>query len=257
LVSLYPVQMERASSSFDIISALKSRLAGKLRNNDLLVISSKYVAMSEGRKVSLKTVKPSVHARRLGKRFRMSERLCELVIRESDRVIGGVPGFLLTVKGGLLTPNAGIDKSNVEHGMVVLYPRNASASARRIREAIKFEFGTSVGVVICDSRLMPMRRGTTGVALAASGLRAILDMRGKSDLFGNRLKVTTQAVADDISSASQLLMGESNESVPVVLVRGLNEGLFEDCDYTSSDFGISADECVYVRSFGCWFRSQG
>jgi len=196
----------------------------------------------------------SVRAGRMAKKLaagnRMDERLCELVLRESDEVIGGVPGFVLASKDGLLTPNAGIDKSNVAHGSVVLYPRRPELSAWRIREALKFSRGVSVGVVICDSRLSPTRRGTTGVAVASSGIEAILDMRGRRDLFGNVLKVTSQSVADDLSSASEILMGESDEATPMVLVRGLSRRLLRNTEYGGKRFSIPMDECVYLRSLG-------
>ncbi|MDG6910481.1 MAG: coenzyme F420-0:L-glutamate ligase, partial [Nitrososphaerota archaeon] len=159
-------------------------------------------------------------------------------------------GFLLASKDGLLTPNAGIDKSNVRHGAVVLYPRRPEVSARRMREALKFSRGVSVGVVICDSRLSPTRRGTTGVAVAASGIEAVLDMRGRADLFGNVLKVTAQGVADDLSSAAEVLMGESDEATPVVLVRGLSKSLVKNTEYGGRRFAMPMDECVYLRSLG-------
>jgi coenzyme F420-0:L-glutamate ligase len=164
--------------------------------------------------------------------------------------MGGIPGFLLTSKDGLLTPNAGIDKSNARHGMVVLYPRRPAVSAWRIREALKFSVGVRVGVIICDSRLSPTRRGTTGVAVAASGIEAVLDMRGRADLFGNVLKVTSQGVADDLSSAAEILMGESDESVPIVHVRGVKRSLLRETEYESRRFAIPMDECVYLRSLG-------
>ena len=238
------------SSRFDLVGLIEDRLGGRLRNGDVLVISSKFVAISEGRVVKLGTVKPGETARELASKYHMDARLCELVLRESDEVLGGIPGFLLTSKDGLLTPNAGIDKSNVRHGSVVLYPRRPETSAWRIRGALKFSRGVSIGVVICDSRLSPTRRGTTGVAVAASGIDAIVDMRGRADLFGNVLKVTAQGVADDLSSAAEILMGESDESTPMVLVRGLNKRVLEETEYPGRRFAISMDECVYLRSLG-------
>jgi coenzyme F420-0:L-glutamate ligase len=225
-------------------------LGGTLREGDVLVVSSKFLAISEGRVVRLRSVSVGSKAKELAVRYRMDPRLCELVVRESDEVIGGVPGFLLTSRDGLLTPNAGIDKSNVMHGWVVLYPRRPEVLAERIRESMKFACGVSVGVVVCDSRLSPTRRGTTGVALAASGLEAILDLRGKRDLFGNTLKVTSQGIADDLSSAAELLMGESDEGVPMVIVRGLRKELLRKTEYPPKRFSIPMEECVYLRSLG-------
>jgi len=250
LLELVPFRVHRVSGKFDVSQLIERLFADKLRQGDVLVISSKFLAISEGRVVKLVGVRPSPEAKELAHEYRMNPKLCELVVRESDEVIGGIPGFLLTIKEGLLTPNAGIDKSNIGHGSVVLYPRKPEALARIIRESVKFSMGIRVGVVICDSRLMPTRRGTTGVAVASSGLEAILDLRGKSDLFGNVLKVTAQAIADDLSSAAQILMGESDEATPFVLVRGLSTSLLRETEYRSRRFSISADECVYLRSLG-------
>ncbi len=250
LLTLRGVTVRPASSRFDAVGLVVKKLGGVLKDGDVLVISSKFIAISEGRVIRLRSVLVSRKAKELAKRYRMNERLCELVLRESDEVVGGIPGFLLTSREGVLTPNAGIDKSNIEHGMVVLYPRRPEALARRIRESVRFATGATIGVVICDSRLSPSRKGTTGVAVAASGLEAILDLRGKSDLFGNVLKVTSQAVADDLSSAAELIMGESDEATPIVIVSGLRRELLRKTEYPPRRFSIPTDECVYLRSLG-------
>ena len=250
MLTLTPVKSPAKSSRFDVVEFIDEKIGGGLKNGDVLVISSKFVAVSEGRTVRLGTVRSGVRAKELGRRYKMDPRLCELVIRESEEVLGGIPGFLLTVKDGLLTPNAGIDKSNTKHGTVVLYPRRPEASARKIREGLEFSRGVSIGVVVCDSRLSPTRRGTTGVAVAASGIDAILDMRGRTDLFGNVLKVTSQALADDLSSAAEVLMGESDESIPIVVVRGLGRKLLKKTEYPGKRFAISTEDDVYLRSLG-------
>jgi coenzyme F420-0:L-glutamate ligase len=250
LLTLTPVAVRPRSSKFDIVSLIEERIGRRLRDGDVLVISSKFVAVSEGRVVRLSSVRAGQKAKKLAAGMRMDERLCELVVRESDVIVGGIPGFILASKDGLLTPNAGIDKSNVKHGTVVLYPRRPELSAWRIREAFRFSRGVSIGVVICDSRLSPTRKGTMGVAVASSGIEAVLDMRGREDLFGNVLKVTSQSVADDLSSAAEILMGESDEATPIVLVRGLSRALLKDTEYGGRRFSIPMDECVYMRSLG-------
>ncbi|QQG48345.1 MAG: coenzyme F420-0:L-glutamate ligase [archaeon] len=250
MLTLQAVRTGTKSSGFDLLSLVEESLGGILKDGDVLVISSKFVAISEGRVVRLSRVRPGARARELARIHRLDPRLCELVLRESDLVIGGLPGFLMATKEGLLTPNAGIDKSNIGHGTVVLYPRRPEASAWRLREAIQLSLGISIGVVICDSRLAPTRRGTVGVAVSASGIEGIVDMRGKLDLFGNVLKVTTQAVADDLSSAAEVLMGESDEGAPIVLVRGLKKSLLRKAEYPARRFAIAMSDCVYMRSLG-------
>ena len=243
-----PIRTPRKGSPFNLGELVDKFVGSELRDGDILVISSKFIAVSEGRVVDLGTVVPSDYAASESRRLNMPPELCELVIRESDAVIGGVSGFMLTLKEGLLTPNAGIDKSNITHGKVVLYPRNPLESAIDLVDEIRFRRGVEIGVVVSDSRLMPTRKGTVGVALAAAGMEAIVDLRGKPDLFGNVLKVTSQAIADDLCSGAQVVMGEANESIPIVLVRGLKASAGRG--YGMSSFAVDPEQCVYMRSLG-------
>jgi len=247
-ITYVPIRTPRKGSPFNLGELVDRFVGSELRDGDILVISSKFVAVSEGRVVDLGTVVPSGYAASESRRLNMPPELCELVIRESDDVIGGVSGFMLALKEGLLTPNAGIDKSNVAHGKVVLYPRNPLESAVALVDKMRFRRGVEIGVVVSDSRLMPTRKGTVGVALAAAGMEAIVDLRGKPDLFGNVLKVTSQAIADDLCSGAQIVMGEANESVPIVLVRGLKASAGRG--YGMSSFAVDPEQCVYMRSLG-------
>lgn len=247
-MTFVPIKTPRKGSSFNLGEQVDRSLGAELQDGDVLVVSSKFIAVSEGRIVELGSVVPGEYASSLSRSLNMPPELCELVIRESDEMVGGVSGFMLTLKEGLLTPNAGIDKSNVEHGKVVLYPRNPLESASALVEEMRFRRGVDIGVVVSDSRLMPTRKGTVGVALAAAGIEAIVDLRGKPDLFGNALKVTSQAIADDLCSGAQVVMGEANESVPIVLVRGLS--IRKGLGYRMSSFAVDPEQCVYMRSLG-------
>ena len=248
VLTFSPIKTGRKSEPFNL-GELVDRLVGPtLQDGDVLVVSSKFVAIAEGRVVELASVVPSSRSVALGKRWNMQPELCELVLRESDEIMGGIAGFVLSLKEGLLTPNAGIDKSNIEHGRVVLYPRDPASSATALADAVRFRRGAWVGVVIADSRLMPTRKGTVGVALAAVGVRAIADLRGRPDLFGNVLRVTSQAIADDICSGAEIVMGEADEGTPIVLVRGLDVEPSEV--YPMSNFAVNPDQDVYIRSLG-------
>jgi len=248
VITFLPIRTPKKSAPFNLGQLVDRLIGSELVDGDMLVVSSKFIAVSEGRVVDLETVVPSARAASESRRLNISPELCELVIRESDDVVGGVAGFMLTLKEGLLTPNAGIDKSNIEHGKVVLYPRNPLESAMALVEEARFRRGVEIGVVVSDSRLMPTRKGTVGVALAAAGMDAIMDLRGKPDLFGNVLKVTSQAIADDLCSGAQIVMGEANESVPLVLVRGLATSAGKS--YGMSSFAVNPQQCVYMRSLG-------
>ena len=125
----------------------------------------------------------------------------------------------------LFRSNAGIDHSNVPTEVggerVLLLPKDPDGSARALREHLAGAFGTRLAVIISDSFGRPWRKGTVGVAIGAAGLPAVIDMRGRPDLFGRALQVTETGFADEIAAAAGLLMGQADEAVPMVLVRGL------------------------------------
>jgi coenzyme F420-0:L-glutamate ligase len=250
VITFKPVKTTRKDAPFSLADLAEELVGPELRDGDVLVISSKFIAISEGRIVQLNSVTPSGRALELAHDYDIAAELCELIIAESDQILGGVKGFILTLKQGLFTPNAGIDKSNIEHGRVVLYPSDPLRSAIEIVDEIKSRRGVRVGAVVSDSRLMPTRMGTTGVALAATGFQAIRDMRGKPDLFGNPLKVTRQALADDLCSGAQVVMGEADEGTPIVIVRGLDASLMGEHNYSMKDFSVPIDQDVFVQSLG-------
>ncbi|HXW02634.1 MAG TPA: coenzyme F420-0:L-glutamate ligase, partial [Candidatus Nitrosotenuis sp.] len=157
-------------------------------------------------------------------------------------------GFVLTSSDNILAPNAGIDKSNVKKGTVILYPDNPYLVAEQIRRKILLNFGVSVGVIIVDSRLMPTRIGTSGVAIACAGLEPVQDMRGQKDLDGNPLKVTLQATADNLATIANHKMGEGSESTPIAIVRNSGARLTAR-KISPTEMAISSDLCVYVRGF--------
>jgi coenzyme F420-0:L-glutamate ligase len=172
----------------------------------------------------------------------MDPRHVEVVLRESDRVVGGIPGFLLCMKNGTLLPNAGIDASNAPEGSLVLLPLDPDASAARIRTAIMEQSRADIGVIVIDSRTHAMRLGCSGVAIGCSGIPSVVDERGKKDLFGRELEVTKRAVADCIASAAELVMGEAGECVPAAVVRGIGLPIGDYAGVAT----IDASECLFM-----------
>jgi coenzyme F420-0:L-glutamate ligase/coenzyme F420-1:gamma-L-glutamate ligase len=215
---------------------------GGFEEGDVLVIAETAVATAEGNIAKLDEITPSDEARRLAIAYRMDPRLVQVVLEESDDVIGGIPGFLLCMKNGTLLPNAGIDGSNAPPGTVVKLPKDPDGSAERIRAGIAGRCGVKVGVIIADSRTHAMRLGCSGVAIGCSGLEAVEDERGRCDLYGRRLEVTKAAVADNIASACELVMGEADECIPAAIVRGLGLPLSEKRGVES----IAASECLFM-----------
>jgi coenzyme F420-0:L-glutamate ligase len=177
----------------------------------------------------------------------MNAKLVELVIRESDYILEGIPGFLLAIKEGIIAPNAGIDKSNIPSGFVILYPRQPFKTAENLRQKFLLHLEVKVMVIIADSRLMPTRIGTTGIAIACAGFEPVEDERGKIDLFGNVLKVTLKAVADSLATIGVSAMGESNESIPAIIIRN-TKVIATDRKLSWHDMAVDAAEDIYIRS---------
>ncbi|WP_292407654.1 MULTISPECIES: coenzyme F420-0:L-glutamate ligase [unclassified Methanoculleus] len=225
-----------------ILAAAECSESRGLQRGDIVVVAESAVATAEGRARRLTDIKPSAKAIQLAEDYRMDPRLAEVVLGESDRIVGGIPGFLLCMKNGTLLPNAGIDASNAPSGSVLLLPLDPDASAARIRAAIAARTGVDVGVLIVDSRTHAMRLGCSGVAIGCSGIPSVLDERGKKDLFGRELEVTKRAVADCIASAAELVMGEANECIPAVIVRGLGLPVGDYAGIAA----IDASECLFM-----------
>ncbi|MDD1719809.1 MAG: coenzyme F420-0:L-glutamate ligase [Methanoregulaceae archaeon] len=213
-----------------------------IEDGDVIVIAESAVATVEGRIVRLDQVTPSVQAEELAGKYGMDPAVVEVVLRESDEVIGGIPGFLLSMKGGTLLPNAGVDASNAPEGCVLPLPADPDASALEIRREIAGFTGADTGVIIADSRTHAMRVGCSGVAIGCAGIPSVIDDRGRTDLFGRRLEVTRRAIADNIASAAEIVMGEADECVPAALVRGLGLPIGDTCGVET----IDAEECLFM-----------
>jgi coenzyme F420-0:L-glutamate ligase / coenzyme F420-1:gamma-L-glutamate ligase len=207
-----------------IAALAENRLAPE--DGDVLVVAQKIVSKAEGRYVDVASVRPSERAIELAAELDKDPRFVEVVLSESRRVVRHRPGLLIVEhRLGLVMANAGIDHSNVAapgaSERVLLLPLDPDGSARALREALFAASGVRLGVIISDSFGRPWRKGTVGVAIGAAGLPAVVDLRGHPDLFERPLQVTETGFADEIAAAAGLLMGQANEGVPMVLVRGL------------------------------------
>jgi coenzyme F420-0:L-glutamate ligase len=220
-MEIFPIKVPKKDEGFDLFRTIVESKFQFLAD-DILVISSKFVSMSERSLIDLKNVKVSKRARALALKFKMDEKITQVTLQESDYVVSGIPGFLLTINDGMIAPNAGIDKSNCPQGKIVLYPKDSFKTADELRKKFFKKYGIKIGIVISDSRLMPTRIGCTGIAIGVSGFDPVDDERGKTDLYGKKLKVTFKATADCLATIGVFMMGESNESIPLVVIRGAN-----------------------------------
>lgn len=198
-----------------------------LQNEDILVIAQKIVSKAEGRFVNLTTVTPSAKAYEYAEITQKDPRFIELVLRESRSVLRCRPGTIIVEhRNGFVCANAGIDHSNVRgpwgnsEDWVLLLPEDADSSARVIRDQVFQKTQKRIGVMIIDSHGRAWRMGTVGVAIGLAGVPGLVDLRGKPDLYGYRLRVTMIGAADELAAAASLVMGQADEGTPVVLVRG-------------------------------------
>lgn len=202
--------------------ALAAARKNKLRfeHGDILVVAQKIVSKAEGRVVSLATVTPSPKARELAAQLKKDARAVELVLQESRRILRSERVLITETQHGFVCANAGIDHSNVpREDMVTLLPRDPDESAEKLATVLRKRTGKRIAVIISDTFGRPWRLGLINVAIGASGLAVLLDLRGTQDRQGKPLTATVLAVADELAAAAGLLMGKS-EGTPVVLIRG-------------------------------------
>ena len=200
-----------------------------LRENDVVVITHKIISKAEGKITDLSKIVPSEESNKISSDTGKDPRLIELIISQSNEIIKIERDIIITeTKHGFVCANAGIDASNVGNlpNHVVLLPDNPDESARKIRNDIKSRTNMNVSVIISDTFGRPFRNGQVNIAIGIAGMDPIKSYIGKTDMYGNILRVTEIAIADEIASAAELVMGKSSR-IPVAIVRG--------CEYISGD----------------------
>ncbi|MCL4459657.1 MAG: coenzyme F420-0:L-glutamate ligase [Chloroflexi bacterium] len=228
-VTLIPLEgmphIQKGADLTRLVYEAAERSGYGLNEGDIVVIAQKVVSKSEGRLVDLNGVQPSARASDLAAATGKEARLVELILQESAEVLRARDGVLIVEQRlGFVCANAGIDRSNIPQGdgiVVGLLPHDPDASARRIRRRIRDLCGRDVAVIINDTHGRAFREGAVGVAIGISGMVALLDRRGHRDLYGYELRSTIVAMADEIAAAASMLMGQSDEGIPAVIVRGL------------------------------------
>jgi len=197
----------------------------KLEDGDVVVVAQKIVSLSENRLVRLHDVEVSPAAEALAAETDKDPRLVELILRESSAVIRKKPGVIIARhRLGFVGANAGVDQSNIDHSdgeCALLLPDDPDRSAKELRESLMKATGKTLGIVVSDSMNRPWRLGSIGTAIGSAGISVLNDRCGQPDLFGRDLKATVTNQADGIAAAAVLVMGESTERVPVVIVRGM------------------------------------
>ena len=199
--------------------------SSEVNDGDILVFSQKIVSKNDGRILSLSSVNPSLLANGIASSYGKDPRLVELILSESKRIVRMENGIIIVeTKHGFVCANAGIDESNVQDGYATLLPDNPDQSANLLKGKIEQKTGKNIAVIISDTFGSPFRLGQTNVAIGIAGLEPVLDYNGKPDTFGKIMQVTAIAIADEICSASELVMGKV-EKCPIAIVRNYNFNL--------------------------------
>lgn len=228
MIKIYPVRTSLIKPGDDILSILISALSKyKLKQKDIIVVSSKPIYIAYGRIIKLSQIYPNIESREISKKYNINPRYAKIIIEEADVILGGTDNFLLTIKDNILIPNAGIDQKNVETNSVVIPTRKIFDFTKTLYKSIRDSFNVKVGIIIMDSFITPLRLGTRAVAIATYGFMPIKKYVNKRDLYGKKIKFTFQGLADEIASAAHLVIGEGDERIPLAIVRGLNIKLIE------------------------------
>jgi coenzyme F420-0:L-glutamate ligase len=248
---LYAVETRVVKPGDNLVDVILDSLRKQtleLEDDDVLALASKIVSYSQGRIVKLGDVKPSEKAKKLARKFSLEPEFAELVLREAEKVYGGVEKAVLTLKDNIITANAGIDNKNAPIGSAVVWPRDLVEWLKNFRDEINRKTGRRIAVVVVDSGLIPLRIGTVGLALATAGFNPIREWRGKGDLYGRPIMITRHAVADDLASAAHLLIGEAAEKTPIVLIKDAPVD-FDDNVHGSEEMMMPFRECIFMNTF--------
>lgn len=232
-MKITPIKTRSFLPEGDIVfDEIKKKLKGKLKENCILVVTSKVVSIEEGSVCRIKNKKEKE----------------ELIKKEAEKYLPkhklAEHEFILTIKHNVLLPSAGIDESNAD-GWVILSPKDPFASARKIRKILRKEFGLkNLGVIVSDSHCVPMRIGTVGVSLGFAGFCPTRDYRNTKDIFGRKIEYSRLNIADSLAAAAVMVMGEGDEKTPLAIISDIKNIKFSDKNY-KNDFLISPDEDLF------------
>ena len=204
-----------------------------LEDGDVIVIAQKIVSKSENRYKNIDEVVASKEAEELAKKLNREPGFIQIILDESSKILSTEKNVIIVEhKLGFININAGLDRSNIEqdNNIVLLLPDNPSASAINLQESISRKSNQSISLIISDSMTRPYRSGVTNFALASSNLQSLIDLKGELDIYGNSLKSTEIAIADELSAAAGILMGQGNDGQPVIIIKGFNRDKYSKND---------------------------
>jgi len=213
---------------------------------DIIVIAQKVISKAENRYIDLDKINISDEAKKLAFNLKKDEGLVQAIINESNKIISTEKNVIIVEhKLGFININAGIDQSNIPQAdnIALLLPENPSKSAKAIQTNLSNQLNKNISIIISDSMTRPYRSGVINFALASSNIQSLVNLKGENDMYGNKLKGTEVAVADELASAAGLLMGQSDEKKPIILIKGFNKSTYKVND--AFDLIMNENEDLY------------
>ena len=242
-LQVIPIHIKKdIQPSDDVVELLLSSSKTTLENGDVVVISQKIISKHEGQVIKLESIIPSELSVGIASAYGKDPKLVEAIMSESQRIVRMEHGVIIVeTKHGFICANAGIDESNVEDGYATLLPKNSDTSAQKIRSKILEKTGKKVAVIISDTFGRPFRMGQTDHAIGVSGINSILHYEGTPDTFGKTLRVTATAIADELCSAAELVMGKTKKR-PVAITKNFE---FDETDGSVDSLLRSKEEDLF------------
>jgi len=243
-IEIIPIRVPLIAKGTDVARLIlesAQALGVAFEDEDIIAVADKVLAVSQGRVVDFTKVEPSARARRLAEKYDLEPGFVELVLEEADAVYGGVSRALLTLKHGVFVANAGIDHKNIPRNHASLWPKDPNMTAKALRASLQDLTHKRLGVLLVDSHVTPLRLGTIGLALGVAGFEPVKDCRGMPDLYGKPLLITRINLADSLAAIANLAMGETDERIPVVVIRGASVKVTDSYDPLSVRIAVEND----------------
>ena len=248
MITIFPVESLPIFKKGDDFVQILLDYYDSFEDNDVIVIAHTVISRIEGKEVDLSSIVPSEMALRFGKHIDKDPRAVEVVLREAKSIVRMSQTLLICeTKQGFICANAGVDLSNATPNHVITLPDDPDQTCRRIQEQIYRRVNKKVGIIISDTFGGVFRKGTTNIAIGVAGFKPILSHKGRSDLFGYILKTTEVGVADELAASAGLIMGQSNEGLPVVVIRGYKnfEVTLDNTEITVEDIPRKREDSLF------------
>ncbi|MHA1484541.1 MAG: coenzyme F420-0:L-glutamate ligase [Candidatus Thorarchaeota archaeon] len=193
----------------------------KAMPGDVLIVSHSIVSVAEGRVFEIRAIDVSDRARMIAEKTGQEPEKVELALREADKIIRESPVLITQTRQGIITDYSGVDSSNAPSGKFIALPEDPDESANKLHAMLSESFGFHLPVIICDTQGRPWRKGATNLAIGVAGISPLVDNKGRKDLYGRELQSSLVCIADELASAAELVMGQADEGIPIVLIRGV------------------------------------